>query len=87
MEHLADRTTLEMNLGEVRIGDRSGLAGRSLGETSLRAAYGVTVVAVKRENGKMLFNPGPEEQLGSGDTLVVIGHEKKVAAAKRALKD
>ena len=87
MDHIADRATLEMNLGEARIGEHAKIAGRSLGEADLRTSFGVTVVAVKPTDGKMVFNPGSEQALSAGDTLVVIGHEKNLAATKQALED
>jgi voltage-gated potassium channel len=86
MDHIADRTTLEMNLGEARVGDGSGLVGQKLGDAHLRSTYDVTVVALKKSDGTMVFNPRSGEQIHAGDVLVVIGHHEALGKMKKALE-
>ena len=53
------------------------LEGRTLAEADVRAATGVTVVAVERD-GDLLTNVGPDTKVISGDRLVVAGTDDAV---------
>ena len=64
---------LELNMEQVHIGVGSALHGRSLVEAGLRQRFGVVVVAIRRADGHMDFNPPPETIMRAGDDLVVLG--------------
>ncbi len=64
----------------VRVSKRSYLVGRTLAESALRAEYGVTLLAVRREE-ETLTNPRPELTFQEGDVLVVFGTVQQVADA------
>jgi len=49
--------------------------GKTLGKLNLRAKYGVSVMAIKR-NGKIVVAPGAEEEIREGDFLIIIGENK-----------
>jgi len=83
------RTNPEVHRGVERLtGDRDGglsaLAGRTLASSGLRAASGVSVVAIGRHE-ELLSNPGPDELIQTGDRVAVIGTPSQVAAAERLL--
>lgn len=54
------------------------LVGRSLGETNLRAKYGVAVMAFKR-GGKIIVSPGASDVIEERDILVVLGGVEDLA--------
>ena len=85
MEHVFDRAFLQTNLGEAILSHNSELVGRSIEQARLRSDHRVTVVAVKRETGEMLFNPPPSETLAGGDTLVLIGSQKQIEGVEQLL--
>jgi TrkA domain protein len=58
--------------------------GRLLGDTRMRTATGVSVVAVLRRTGA-LPSPAPDFRLAGGDTLIVIGTQEGVDAAAAIL--
>ena len=64
---------LELALEEVTIAPSSALANSSIIDANLRAKYGVIVVGIQRQNGKMEFNPESETVIRSSDKLVVLG--------------
>jgi len=39
----------------------------------LRRDYGVIIVAIKKINGQMIFNPQSSEILDAGDVIVALG--------------
>jgi twitching motility protein PilT len=72
-KHLPDS-----EVATVRVGEESYLVGRTLQEVALRAEYGVTLLAVRR-NGEPLPNPGADFRLEANDQLIVFGSPRQVA--------
>jgi len=60
------------------IREGSPLAGRALGDTDLRKAYDVSVLAIQRE-GSDILNPGGEARMEAGDVITVMGASRDVA--------
>jgi voltage-gated potassium channel len=63
---------LGLMMEEAEIGPRSNLIGKSLVDSNLRQDFGVIIVAIKKQSGKMIFNPTPSERLEENDVIVVI---------------
>lgn len=59
----------------------SPLDGRTLSEAALRARTGATVLAVLRGR-QLLTNPSPDETLGGGDRLGLVGEPHQIEAAE-----
>jgi voltage-gated potassium channel len=64
---------MELGMEEIRIPEHSKLVGMKLLSSGIRSSYDLIVVAVKRGEGPMIFNPPPNEKLQAGDILVAIG--------------
>ncbi|WP_028584926.1 potassium channel family protein [Desulfogranum mediterraneum] len=64
---------LDLLMEELRVSCDSHLIGKNLIEAEIRKKYDVIVVAIKREDGAMLFNPKPDTCILSGDILIVLG--------------
>ena len=74
---------LDVEIGEVRIREKSSLVGKTLGDSVIRQQAGVIVLGVKPADGPLLFNPAPETPIRASDCLIVIGadvHLKKLEA-------
>lgn len=67
----SDYMALQIEETEVRRG--SSLCNRALRDASLRQDLGLIVVAIKRVDGRMMFNPAPETEILEGDTLITLG--------------
>ena len=81
---LATRTEhIDLQLEETRLGPGSPLAGCALKDSRLRADLKVIIVAIKKQAGKMVFNPAPEAVLEPGDTLVAIGHRDQLSQLEK----
>ena len=52
--------------------------GKNLMELSVRANYGVNVIAITDEKNKMNISPNPKEPLKAGHSITVIGENKKI---------
>jgi voltage-gated potassium channel len=73
------RQSLELRMDEMEICEGSPLIGKSLEESEIRQRYGLIIVAVKKESGKMIFNPVASYVIQSGDKLIALGEEDNVS--------
>jgi voltage-gated potassium channel len=64
---------LELGFEQVEVEAESRLIGRKLRETVIRSELNIVVVSIRRNDGKVIFNPSGETQILNGDMLVAIG--------------
>jgi voltage-gated potassium channel len=69
---------MELQIEESTIEPGSALAGRSLKDSRVRQDLGVIIVAIKKPDGRMVFNPPSEETMGAGDLLITLGHRDQL---------
>ncbi len=79
LELATRRDYRELQIEEAEVKPGSALAGSRVDDDRLRREMGITIVAIKKADGKMLFNPAPETTLEPGDTLICLGHRDQVA--------
>lgn len=72
---------LQMMIEELTIGSGSELIGKSLKDSGLKSATGVTIIAINKASRKMIANPGPDELLGEDDVLIVLGTPEQLDKA------
>jgi voltage-gated potassium channel len=71
---------LDLSMEQVKIVERSDLVGQTIVEAGIRQRFGLIVVAIRRADGTMEFNPSPESVIRAGDELVVLGRPQSVKA-------
>ncbi len=64
---------LELSIEEIRVDEKSKLAGRPLAEVIQRDKMNVVVVGIQHTHGRMEFNPTRDTVLHAGDLLIVLG--------------
>ena len=69
---------LGLRLEEMRVSRESVLCDKTLQDSGLRKEYDLIVVAIKRVEGKMLFNPTPQTTILPGDTLILLGDYQNI---------
>jgi len=69
---------LELMFEEVPVVAGSRLDGQALGDSDIRSAYNIIVIAIKRAAGDMAFNPGPGAALVGGDVLITLGDKDQL---------
>lgn len=72
------RQSLELRMEEISVCDGSLLIGQSLEQSEMRQRYGLIIVAVKKDSGKMIFNPLANYIIANGDRLIALGEDKDV---------
>jgi len=78
LELATRRDYRELQIEETEVKPGSRLAGARLDDTRLRRDMGITVVAIKKPDGKMTFSPTPEVVLEPGDVLICLGHRDQL---------
>lgn len=89
LELTAKAGNMEIQIEEVVVEEGSTLAGKTIKEADIRAKNWVVIVALKKDNGKILFNPRAHTLIEAGDKVAVIGEPdhftqfEKMARGKR----
>jgi len=69
---------LDIQIEQIRVGQRADCADQSLEQARLPQRYGVIVLAVVKRQGKMQFNPSAHTLVEPGDVLIAIGESSKL---------
>ncbi len=73
------RQSLELRMDELEVCNGSSLIGSSLEKSDIRQRYGLIIVAVKKDSGKMIFNPLANYVIEKGDKLIAMGEDDNIA--------
>jgi voltage-gated potassium channel len=76
---------LELSLEEIVIPNDAEIVGKELMHSGIRSQYNLIVVAVKRRDGSMIYNPSPHELLEGGDILIAIGPQENLDSFAREI--
>jgi voltage-gated potassium channel len=71
---------LDLSMEQVLVRPSSAYAGKNLIDAGFRQKFGVIIVAIKRADGPMEFNPAPESIIRTGDEMIVLGRPEHVKA-------
>ena len=75
LDVLVHSDELELWLEDIVVKPGSALDGARIGAADLRETAGVTILAVRHSDGKMMVNPGADVTLRAGDTLIALGKQ------------
>jgi voltage-gated potassium channel len=78
MEIAMHRRSLELQLEEIKVHRVDRLSSTKLRDSGIRSDLDLIVVAIKKEAGKMIYNPSPEAEIEAGDTLITLGERKNL---------
>jgi voltage-gated potassium channel len=83
---LAMKEGVDWTMEEIAVGPASPLQGVPLSDSGIRQNLNLILVAIKRDNGEMLFNPSHETPILAGDTLIALGLRKNLDALEKMVK-
>jgi len=78
-------TGLNVGIEQVAVANRSRFAGKTLEQAGLRKDFGVIVLAIKKNDGKMMFNPPADATITEGDFLIVMGENPNLRKLEQLL--
>jgi voltage-gated potassium channel len=64
---------IDLSLEEIPVGGASDIIGKPLKDSGIRQHLDLIIVAIKRSDGAMIFNPQPDALILQGDTLIALG--------------
>ena len=74
---MADK--LDLELEQIQIGPGSKLEGANVKDAAVSTAFDLIVIAVQANSGDVVFNPGSDRALETGDVLIVLGNSDNVS--------
>ena len=78
---------LDVGIEQFSVPASSEFASKSLIETQIRKELGVIVLAIRRSDGSMQFNPPPETEIQGGDFLIVMGEASNLTKLEQVLAE
>jgi voltage-gated potassium channel len=73
-----DSGELGLRMEELSVSDHGRIVNKTLMDSNIRRDFNLIVVAIKRVQGEMLFNPNPTSMILKNDTLIVLGEYTKI---------
>jgi len=70
--------SLELRMEEIPVCKGSPFISKTLEDSGIRKRYGLIIVAVKNDSGKMIFNPMANYVIAEGDRLISMGEDENV---------
>jgi len=70
--------SLELRMEEIAVCKGSPFISKTLEDSGIRKRYGLIIVAVKNDSGKMIFNPMANYVIAEGDRLIAMGEDENV---------
>ena len=70
----------DLQMEEQLVRPGSPLDGKTVGTSGLRSRPGLILVAIKRPDGHLAFNPEDDAPVGAGDTLITLGSRELIGA-------
>ena len=71
---------MDISIEQVRVSAGSEVVSKTIREMQLRRNMGVIVMAIRRGDGHMLFNPPADTSVVAGDYLIVMGKQEDLLA-------
>jgi voltage-gated potassium channel len=78
IEITTSRQSLELRMEEISICKNSSFISKTLEDSGIRKRFGLIIVAVKKDSGKMIFNPMANYVIEEGDRLISMGEDENV---------
>jgi voltage-gated potassium channel len=73
LEFTINNKDIGLEMGELVVGEMSRLNGLTLVDSGIRQEMDVIIVAIRKKDGEMKFNPSSQTRIEAGDTLVSLG--------------
>jgi voltage-gated potassium channel len=78
---------LDVGIEQLRVGVASEFASKSLEDMQIRKELGVIVLAIRKSDGRMLFNPPADAAIEGGDYLIVMGETANLQRLEHLLTE
>ena len=78
IELVAESSFHDMELDEILIREGAGIVGVNVRETEAHRKHRLLVVAIKRADNTMIFNPDGDYEFAVGETMILMGRDADI---------
>ena len=78
---------LDVGIEQVRVPATSGQISKTLQQMQIRRELGVIILAIRKSDGRMLFNPPAEAEIEAGDFLIAMGETANLQKLEQMLTE
>ena len=75
----------DIQMEEIPVSPLSPLVNIMLKDSGIRQDYNLIIIAIKKADNKMLFNPSFETKIKAGDTLIAVGEYRNLQRLEKTL--
>ncbi|MGB2690098.1 MAG: potassium channel protein [Desulfobacterales bacterium] len=75
----------DIQMEEIPVSPSSKLVNVMLKDSGIRQQFNLIIIAVKKSDDSMLFNPSFEAVIESGDTVIAVGQEENLKGLEKTL--
>jgi voltage-gated potassium channel len=75
----------DIQMEEIPVSESSKLVSVQLKDSGIRQNYNLIIIAIKKPDGGMLFNPSFEAAIMPGDTVIAVGQEENLQKLAKIL--
>jgi voltage-gated potassium channel len=77
--------SVDIQIEEIPVKTSSDLVDITLQDSGIRQNLNLIIIAIKKADGSMLFNPSAQTKVGANDTLIVVGENESLLKLERRL--
>jgi voltage-gated potassium channel len=77
--------SVDIQIEEIPVKTSSDLVDIRLQDSGIRQNLNLIIIAIKKADGSMLFNPSAQTKVGANDTLIVVGENESLLKLERRL--
>ena len=75
----------DIQMEEIPVSSSSSMANVMLKDSGIRQEYNLIIIAIKKADDTMLFNPSFDTKIKTGDTLIAVGEDKNLQQLGKTL--
>lgn len=76
----------DIKMEEIPVGPSSSLINIMLKDSGIRQKFNLIIIAIKKPDGSMLFNPSFETKIEAGDTVIAVGEDSNLQKFEKILE-
>lgn len=75
----------DIQMEEIPVNEKSELSGVMLKDSGIRQRFNLIIIAIKKPDGSMMFNPSFEAVITAGDTVIAVGEDDNLQKLEEIL--
>jgi len=76
----------DIQMDEIPVSPSSQLVDIMLKDSGIRQKFNLIIIAIKKPDGEMLFNPSHETVIRAGDTVIAMGKSDRLVSLEKILR-